>query len=430
MIKNIKIKKLEDLYSYSLSRDNSNIDLVNYVADIVTDVRNNGSKALFKYTKKFDNLELNENNCFFTKSDFLNSYNKISANLRESLHFAYERIVSYNKKQFPDDYIYNDEYISELGWKYYPLNSVAMYVPGGLASYPSSLLMTATIAKIAGVKNIITVMPCPNGEYNDSVLAAAHIIGIDKIYKFGGAQIIAALAYGNNVIPKVDKIVGPGNAYVAEAKRQVYGKVGIDTIAGPSEILVIADESANPEYIAYDLLSQAEHDVNAASYLITDSELLANNVSDKIKEILPSLSRSDIAMSAINNNSFIFKVADLKTIGLEIANYIAPEHLELMTKDNDFFIANISSAGAIFIGDYSTEPIGDYIAGPSHVLPTSGAGRYSSGLSIFDFLKKTSIINVSKDTYNDFAVHAVNIAESEGLDCHARACLARIKSDK
>jgi histidinol dehydrogenase len=427
MIRINKIDNITDFTNIPLMRHNDIKNLPAVVSDIIDNVKNKGFNSLISYTKKFDNLLLDKNNCYFTETDFNNSYNLISPELRKSLEYSHRRIIQFNEKQIPKNLLYEDSDLFQLGWRYYPLNSVGIYIPGGLASYPSSLLMTATIAQIAGVKNITAVMPCPNGNYNHAVLATAKILGLKRIYKFGGAQIIAALAYGNDIIPQVDKIVGPGNAYVAEAKRQVYGTVGIDTIAGPSEILVIADKNANPEFIAYDMLSQAEHDVNAAAYLITDCDDVVNNVANKITEILPTLTRKDIATSSIKNNSYIFKVAKLDKIGVDIANLLAPEHLELMTSNNNFFLENISTAGAIFMGNYSTEPIGDYIAGPSHVLPTSGAGRFSSGLSVFDFMKRSSIINISGKNYNNNAIHAINIAEAEGLDAHAKACSIRIE---
>lgn len=399
-------------------------EIKNIVADIIKDVLLNKDQALFSYTKKLDKHIIDQNNIKFTPEDIERSYNDISADLRNALIKAYNRVTDYHLRQMPENHLSKDSDGVLTGWRWYPLESVGIYIPGGLASYPSSVIMTATIAKIAGVKNISLVMPCPEGKYNDSVLAAAHICGVKNIYKIGGAQAIAALAYGTESIAKVNKIVGPGNAYVAEAKKQVFGDVGIDSIAGPSEILIIADDSANPEYIAYDLLSQAEHDSLAKPIFITDSPILAEEVANFVRQILLKLKRKEIAKESWDNNNLI-KIVKNKEEAVALANEFAPEHMEIITRNNQFYVDNITNAGAIFVGEYSCESLGDYMAGPSHVLPTYGSAKFSSGLSTYDFLRRSSIIECSKNSFNKLANDTILIAEDEGLECHALACKIR-----
>jgi len=422
-----KIIHINNLQNYSiLSAHNSNNgDIQNDVTKIINDIRKQGDKALFDYTKKFDHLDLDENNIAFSQTEINQAYNDTPQELIDVIQLSYDRVRQYHEKQFPQDHLQKDDQGIITGWKWYPIDSVGVYVPGGLASYPSSVVMTATIAKVAGVKEVIMTMPCPNGNYNPAAIAAAKIVGIEKIYKVGGSQAVAALAYGTRSIPKVCKIVGPGNAYVAEAKKQVFGTVGIDSIAGPSEILVIADKNANPEWVAYDLLSQAEHDSNARSILITDSKILAQNVESQISNILPKLQRNEIATKSWDNNGQIILVESLLDQGVMLANNIAPEHLELIVENPDNYVKKINNAGAIFIGPYSTEAIGDYIAGPSHVLPTHGTAKFSSALSIYDFLRKSSIIKCDKESFNHIADKTILFASSEGLECHAKAIKVR-----
>ena len=396
----------------------------NVVSAIIAEIKANKNKALFSYTAKLDNFKLNEENIKFSTLEIEEAYESSADNIKNALQKAYDRIKAYHLRQMPKDSSHKDSDGVVTGWKWYPLESVGIYVPGGLASYPSSVLMTATIAEVAGVKNINLTMPCPGGKYNKTVLAACKICGIENIYKVGGAQAIAALAYGTESISKVNKIVGPGNAYVAEAKKQVYGDVGIDSIAGPSEILIIADDSANPEYLAYDLLSQAEHDKLARPILLTDSKTLAANVEAHVAKILPKLKRQEIASFSWHNNKII-EIAKDKQEAVRIANNLAPEHMELVTNNNQYFVDNITTAGAIFIGPYSTESMGDYLAGPSHVLPTYGSAKFSSGLSIYDFLRRSSIIECNKQAFQNLADETIIIAEDEGLECHALACKIR-----
>lgn len=418
-----KNTNLEDNISQHKANNNSHV--ASTVKNIIQNIKTEGNEALFRYTKEFDSLTLNENTAIFSKKEIDQAYNNTEKKLRDVIKRSYNRVYKFHQKQHPENYLTKDPDDIVTGWKWYPIDSVGLYIPGGLASYPSSVIMTGTIARAAGVKEIIMTMPCPNGNYNPSAIAAAKIIGIDRIYKVGGSQAIAALAYGSTLIPKTCKIVGPGNAYVAEAKKQVFGDVGIDSIAGPSEILIIADNAAPAEWVALDLLSQAEHDPNARAILITDSKQLANDVEVKILQTLPKLERSNITTQSWNDNGKIIIVDSLQDTGIALANKIAPEHLELIVENTDHYVNSINNAGAIFIGKYSTEAIGDYIAGPSHVLPTSGTAKFSSALSIYDFLRKSTIINCNKNTFNKVADDTILFAQSEGLECHAKAVKIR-----
>ena len=427
MVEIIKYNKNLNIAELLTSSITVNQDVTVNVTDIITQIKQNGNKALFSYNKKFDNFISNKENIKFSQEEIEIACKAVPKKLHEALHLAYERILKFHQEQYPEDKLLVTEKNFITGWKWSPLDSVGLYVPGGLASYPSSVLMSGVIAKVAGVKDIIMVMPCPNGDYNPAALACAKMIGITEIYKVGGAQAVAALAYGSTIVPKVCKIVGPGNAYVAEAKKQVFGDVGIDMIAGPSEVLIIADGNANPNprWIAYDLLSQAEHDPKARSLLITNDAALADQVEQEISFILPNLKRCEITSSSWKQNGKMILVDDLLEEGVYLANKIAPEHLQLMVKNSNEFVANINNAGAIFIGSYSPEALGDYIAGPSHILPTSGTARFSSGLSIYDFLKKISIINCSKEDFINIADKTSILAESEGLECHAQSIKIR-----
>ena len=424
----ININSSEDLIKFTSQYNmsyNNDIALKNTVTQIINDVKNLGDEALFSYGKKFDNIALSPDNIAFTKAEIDAAYNNIAKDLKEALTLAHKRVFDFHKRQYPADQEFCDAQGVVTGWKWYPLESVGLYVPGGLASYPSSVIMTGTIAQVAGVKEVVMTMPCPNNQYNPAALAAAKMIGVDKIYKIGGAGAVAAMAYGTDIIPKVCKIVGPGNAYVAEAKKQVFGDVGIDSVAGPSEILILSDKNANPKWLAYDLLSQAEHDPNARSILVTDSKELAQKVVQYVEQIIPKLKRKDITKQSWQDNGKIIIVADLENQGVQLVNQIAPEHLELMVADHDKFIAKIYNAGAIFIGKYTTEAIGDYMAGPSHVLPTAGAARFSSALSIYDFMRKSSLIHCDKAAFKNIADKTILLAESEGLECHAQAVKIR-----
>ena len=398
--------------------DEFSIDLQKQVTEIIQDVCKRGDDAVKDYTNRWDHTAYQKAEEFVLSPERAAKIaKKCPKDVVRALKAAAARIRAYHKKQMPKDKLYTDKTGTQLGWKWTAIERAGLYVPGGKAAYPSSVLMNAIPALAAGVKQLAMVVPAPHGELNPAVVAAAQIAGITEIYTVGGAQAVGALAYGTKTIRKVDKIVGPGNAFVAEAKRQVFGKVGIDMIAGPSEILVIADDSANPKWIAADLLSQAEHDENARSILITDNEPLALAVGDEIDKLLETLSRRDIASASWRKNGLRIVAANLDE-AVEVANSIAPEHLEIITKNPEALAKKITNAGALFIGNYTPEAIGDYIAGPSHVLPTSGTARFSSGLSVYDFLKRTSLIQCSAKSYPAIAPAASRLAEEEGLTAH------------
>jgi len=396
------------------------------VAAILTQVRNEGDKALLQLTTKFDHFEAAHDSIRVTPQEIANALSLCSPELIKSLKAAASRIRDYSERQMPQDLDYTDEQGVRLGHRWTPIQSVGLYVPGGTASYPSSVLMNAIPAKVAGVERLVMVVPSPEGKLNPALLAAAHVAGIEEIYKIGGAQAVAALAYGTQTIRPVDKIVGPGNAYVAEAKRQVFGVVGIDMIAGPSEILVIADNKNDPEWIAADLLSQAEHDVLAQSILITTDTTFADVVCTQVQQILKTLPRADIAEKSWERYGGVIVVENLEQ-ACAIANSIAPEHLELAVDNPDALVPLIAHAGAIFLGRHTPEAIGDYVAGPSHVLPTSGTARFSSGLSVFDFLKRTSLIGCTAESLAAISSYAEVLAVTEGLDAHALSVTIRKK---
>lgn len=408
------------------SREADSKNVASVVSEIIRNVKEEGDKALFSYTTQFDKFPANADSIRVRPEEIANALSLCSPELMRSLKTAAARIEGYSKKQMPQNLDYTDEDGVRLGHIWSTLDSAGIYVPGGLAAYPSSVLMNAIPAKVAGVKKIVMAVPAPEGKLNPAILAAAHIAGITEIFKIGGAQAVAALAYGTKTVPAVDKIVGPGNAYVAEAKRQVFGKVGIDMIAGPSEILVISDAKSNPEWIAADLLSQAEHDKDAQSILITDDEKFAAAVEDKIKEILKTLPRAEIARASWEKFGAVILVNDLKE-SAELANRIAPEHLELAVENPQELAQQIRHAGAIFLGRHTPEAMGDYIAGPSHVLPTSRTARFSSGLSVFDFLKRTSIAGCSPQAFEKLAPYVEVLADAEGLGAHALSVSARKK---
>ncbi len=398
-------------------REGGEAEVSSVVSDIIMHVRKNGDAAVLEYTKKFDKFIATLDDIKVDEKEIANALALCSPELIKSLKIAAQRISDYSKKQLPEDLDYVDASGTRLGHRWTAIDAVGLYVPGGLASYPSSVLMNAMPAKVAGVKRLVAVVPAPEGKLNPAVLAACHIVGIDEIYKIGGAQAIAALAYGTPSIKAVDKIVGPGNAYVAEAKRQVFGRVGIDMIAGPSEILVIADKNNNPAWIAADLLSQAEHDAQAQSILITDDDTFAEKVIIEVERILIDLPRRNIAKKSWQDFGTVILVKNWQE-ACDISNKIAPEHLELAIAQPEEFFPLLRNAGAIFLGSYTPEAIGDYIAGPSHVLPTSRTASFSSGLSVFDFIKRTSIIGCSEKSLAELSRYAQTLAESEGLHAH------------
>ena len=411
-----------------LAKREDSVDVDVSVREIIGGVIELGDQALIEYTKKFDRISLTTDTLRFTQSELKEQAAQVSDKDRSALELAVTRIKSYHEKQLPDDTFWTDESGVELGWRWSPVSAAGLYVPGGLASYPSSVLMNAIPAKVAGVKRLAITVPTPDNKVNPMVLLAAQLSGVDEVYRVGGAQAIAALAYGTKTIEPVDKITGPGNAFVAAAKRQVFGKVGIDMIAGPSEILVIADKTSRPDWIALDLLSQAEHDENAQSILITDSDDVIKAVTEKIEINLQNLSRNEIAGKSWKNNGAIIKVPNFE-MAAELSNRIAPEHLELCVSDPENLAKKISNAGAIFLGHWTPEAVGDYVTGPNHVLPTARSARFSSGLSVMDFLKRTTLAKVSRDALLKIGPSAVTLANSEGLECHGLSISERIKSN-
>lgn len=400
-------------------------DVSDIVADIIYNVRKNGDKALFEYCEKFDKAKLAS--LEVSEEEIEEAFNAVEPRFIEILKSAAANIRAFHEKQVRNSFIINDKDGVVIGQKVIPVEKAGLYVPGGTAAYPSTVLMDSIPAKIAGCGEIcITTPPNAEGKVNPVILAAAKIAGVDRIFKVGGAQAIAALAYGTETIPKVDKIVGPGNAFVAEAKKQVYGIVSIDMIAGPSEILVVADSKSNPKYVAADLLSQAEHDKMASAVLVTDSEDFAKAVSTELERQIPLLPREEIARVSIDNNGKIIVSNDLMK-AIDIANEIAPEHLELCV-DNPFdYLDKIKHAGSIFMGRYCPEALGDYFAGPNHTLPTTGTARFSSPLSVDDFVKKTQYTYYTKEALSRVADDVAFFAEKEGLTAHARSTTVRFE---
>ncbi len=425
----IKILKYNELSSSEIfSRQEDKFNVSDIVTEIIKNVKEKGDKALFEYCEKFDKAKLSS--LEVTKEEIEEAYNQVESRFIEILKAAAENIRNFHKRQLKNSFIINDNDGIVTGQKVTPIEKVGLYVPGGTAAYPSTVLMDSIPAKIAGCKEIcITTPPLSNGRINPVILAAAKIAGVDRIFKTGGAQAIAALAYGTETIPKVDKIVGPGNAFVAEAKRQVFGKVSIDMIAGPSEILVIADAKSNPKFVAADLLSQAEHDKNASAVLVTDSMDLAYAVRDEIEAQLSVLPREEIARVSIDNNGKII-VADNLLEVIEVSNQIAPEHLEICV-DNPFdYLDKIKNAGSIFLGRYCPEALGDYYSGANHTLPTSGTARFSSPLSVDDFVKKTQYTYYTEAALKCVADDIAFFAEKEGLSAHARSATVRFEDEQ
>ncbi len=422
MIKILDYSKLkEDIFK----REENNFSVEDIVKGILDDVSKNGDKALIYYAEKFDKCKLN--NLLVSEKEFEEAFSLVDDEFIKILKKASENIREFHINQLRQGFEIKKQNGIIIGQKITPIERVGLYVPGGTAVYPSTVLMDSIPAKIAGSKEIcITTPPNSQGKINPNILVAAKIAGVDKVYKVGGAQAIAALAYGTETINKVDKIVGPGNAFVAEAKRQVFGKVNIDMIAGPSEILVIADGKSNPKHVAADLLSQAEHDKMASAVLVTDSTELAIRVQDEIEKQLENLSRKDIAKVSIDTNGKIIVAKDLEEV-ISVSNKIAPEHLELMV-DNPFdYLDKITNAGSVFMGRFCPEALGDYYAGPNHTLPTSGTARFSSPLSVDDFIKKTQYTYYTKDALEEVYKDVVYFANKEGLDAHGNSAKIRFE---
>lgn len=388
--------------------------------EIIDKVRAEGDKALIDYSAKFDQLELASENLRIHQSEIDAAYDKTDQQTRDALQLAHDRIKSHHEKQVPQDSRYQDAIGVELGAQWRAIEAVGLYVPGGTASYPSSVLMNAVPAKVAGVPRIAMVVPTPNGALNPLVLVAAHMAGVDEIYRIGGAQAVAALAYGTQTIPAVAKIVGPGNAYVAAAKRLVFGTVGIDMIAGPSEILVIADENNDPHWIAADLLAQAEHDMAAQSILITDNADFGQKVNKAVEEQLAELPRQNIAATSWRDHGAIITIDKISS-AIPLIDRIAPEHLELAIDQADDMAKEVRNAGAIFIGRHTPEVIGDYVGGSNHVLPTARSARFSSGLGVLDFMKRSSILKLTEDNLEKIGPAAMTLAQAEGLEAHSRS---------
>ena len=404
--------------------DSPDVDKV--VADIIADVRTRGDAALLEYTERFDRLTLVPETLRLSGAEIAEEIQKVAPEDRAALELAAERIRAYHAEQMPQDAWWKDASGAELGWRWTPVSAAGLYVPGGLATYPSSVLMNAIPAKVAGVERLAITVPTPDGAINPLVILAAELAGVDEIYRIGGAQAIAAMAYGTSSVAPVDKITGPGNAFVAAAKRRVFGKVGIDMIAGPSEILVIADKDNNPDWIALDLLSQAEHDESAQSILITDDADFASAVSASVDKFLQTLERRDIAGASWRDYGAIILVSDMDQ-AVALSDRIAPEHLEICVDDAMGVSEKIHHAGAIFIGAWTPEAIGDYVGGPNHVLPTARSARFSSGLSVMDFVKRTTLSRMTPDALAQIGPAAERLASSEGLEAHGLSVTARLK---
>ena len=396
------------------------------VAAIIADVRDRGDAALIELTAKFDRLELTPETLAFSEAEIEAECARVDPEVRTALDLAADRIRAYHDRQLPQDQRWTDGAGASLGWRWSPVTAAGLYVPGGLASYPSSVLMNAIPAKVAGLSRLVVTCPTPGGIVNPAVLYAARLAGVDRIYRIGGAQAIAALAYGTATIAPVDKITGPGNAYVAAAKRRVFGRVGIDMIAGPSEILVIADADNDPDWIALDLLSQAEHDESAQSILLTPDSAFAARVASAVEKRLETLERRVIAGASWRDFGAIIITRDLAEAA-RLSNRVAPEHLELCTADPEALALQITHAGAIFLGAYTPEAIGDYVGGPNHVLPTARSARFSSGLSVMDFLKRTTIARMTPEALAAIGPAAATLARSESLEAHGLSVLARLE---
>ncbi len=407
----------------------SDAEINQRVLDIIANVRSRGDAALIDYTRQFDDLNVAQMSDLILPRERLElALTRITAEQRHALEVAAQRVRSYHEKQVQESWRYTEADGTVLGQQVTPLDRAGLYVPGGKASYPSSVLMNAIPAKVAGVLEVVMVVPTPRGEINELVLAAAAIAGVDRVFTIGGAQAVAALAYGTESVPPVDKIVGPGNIYVATAKRHVFGKVGIDMIAGPSEILVICDGKTDPDWIAMDLFSQAEHDEDAQSILLSPDADFLDRVEASIQRLLPTLERAEIIRTSLRERGALIQVADMAQ-AVEVANRIAPEHLELSVDNPEELLPQIRHAGAIFMGRYTAEALGDYCAGPNHVLPTSGTARFSSPLGVYDFQKRSSIIYCSPAGASELGKTASVLARGESLTAHARSAEYRIKAD-
>ncbi len=431
----LKVLKIDSKNSFKVleiylnKRKNMQKNQTAVVSKIIRNVKKNGDKAVLRYEKKFSKLKSKSNKILFSKKEINEISKKTDLKIKRSIDLAFERIKKFHSKQKFPSFTFKDKYKNILSYKYAPLNKVGVYVPGGTASYPSTVLMNCIPAIVANVKNIYMATPALDVKINPAIVYAAKKCGVKKIFKTGGAHTIAAFAYGTKKIEKVDKIVGPGNAFVACAKKEVFGDVGIDMVAGPSEVTVVADKSAEPDFVAADMIAQAEHDVNAQSILVTNNKNLIQLVNLSLKKQLIKLPKRKIASKSLKNFGLAIFTESKKKI-LEVINTIAPEHLELCTNFDKEIIKGVKNAGSIFIGKYSPEAIGDYIAGPNHVLPTSGSARFSSGLSVNDFLKRHSLIKITKTGIERLGLSVINLAKHENLDGHAYSVKMRIKKEE
>ena len=419
-------EKLEKFLEKRLNEDSKNVD--QKVKKIILDVKKNKDRALVKYTKKFDNFKLNKNNILLSQKIINQNIKILNKEIMASFKLSIKNLRKFHLKQFPKNFKLTDKnFLTGSFWK--PIDSVGLYVPGGKSSYPSSLIMNAVPAIVAGVKRIVVATPSTNGITNPYITSLCNFLKINEIYQIGGAQAISAMTYGTETIKPVNKIFGPGNSFVASAKKQVFGKVGIDLIAGPSEIVVVADKNENPEWIASDLIAQAEHDEKSQTILIVDNIFFAKKIRELIKKLSNNLSKKSIIKKSIKNHSAIIVTDNLLSAN-KIINFIAPEHLHLQGKKSEKLFNKIHNAGCIFIGAYSSEAFGDYIAGTNHVLPTLGTSKFSSGLSVLDFMKRTSHVKVKKNDYDYMAKHVVNMSNSEGLTGHSLSVKIRQKVEK
>ncbi|MBO5883946.1 MAG: histidinol dehydrogenase [Clostridia bacterium] len=425
MIRILNYKEMNNEDIFLRVESKSNVE--NIVSDIIANVRSNGDKALYEYCEKFDKVKLE--GLLVTDEEIEEAWETVDEKFKEIIKKASENIYAFHSRQVRNSFLINEKDGVVIGQKVIPIEKVGLYVPGGTAAYPSSVLMNCIPAKIAGCQEIVMVTPpSKNGKVNPVILVAAKIAGVGRIFKVGGAQAVAALAYGTETIPSVDKIVGPGNAFVAEAKKQVFGKVSIDMIAGPSEILVIADGSCDPRYVAADLLSQAEHDKMASAVLVTDSEKLARETAEEIERQLTLLEREEIARTSIENNGKIIITESIDE-AVRVANEIAPEHLEICVDEPFMYLDKIKNAGSVFMGKYCPEALGDYFAGPNHTLPTSGTARFSSPLSVDDFVKKTQFTYYTKEALAKVGRDIEFFANKEGLGAHARSAVIRLEDE-
>tara|TARA_B100000941_G_C28494652_1_gene550114 strand:+ start:661 stop:1959 length:1299 start_codon:yes stop_codon:yes gene_type:complete len=424
--KNNSLNKLEIFLNKRKFIQKSKLSIVK---KIINNVKRNGDKAVLNYEKKFSKVKTKSNKIYFSNKELNFISKKTNIKIKQAINLAFNRIKKFHSKQKFVSFKFKDKYKNQLSYKYSALDKVGVYVPGGTASYPSTVLMNCIPALVAGVKNLYLTTPSLDSKINPAIVYAAKKCGVKKIYKTGGAHTIAALAYGTKKIEKVDKIVGPGNAYVACAKKEVFGDVGIDMVAGPSEVSIVADKTADPDLVAADLIAQAEHDVFAQSILISNNKNLINLVNNSLKKQLNELPKKNIASQSLKNFGLAILVSSSKKI-IEIINTIAPEHLELCTNNDDKIIKGVKNAGSIFIGKYSPEAVGDYLAGPNHVLPTSGSARFSSGLSVNDFLKRHSLIKITKTGIERLGSSVINLAKHENLVGHANSVEMRLKRKK